>query len=440
MRDSLFTPDAKMEPYWWDEAPRPILPDVALPKSVDVAIVGAGFTGLNAALTLVRAGRSVLVCDAEDAGHGCSSRNGGQLGFGLKPGLDGLTERYGRDRALALFKDNIAAFDYLAELIEREQIRCHFQRRGRFIGAHRPGHYDALARRLDTYRREFGVETHAVPRSDVRSEMGTDIYFGGGVVENNAALQPALYHFGLLDRARTAGAVVAARTTVEGIERDGAGFTVTTSRGKVAARDVIVATNGYTRNQRSLPAGFRRRIVPIGSYMLATEPLAPGVMDRLMPKDRVNSDTRRVVLYYRASPDRTRIVMGGRVALGETNPEISGPKLHAVMAGIFPELAEVKISHSWMGFVAFTFDHMPHIGVRDGIHYAMGYCGSGVPMGTWFGHKVAHKVLGGAEGRTAFDDLEFQTRPFYDGDPWFMAGAVLWYKFLDRMGPDRGPR
>jgi glycine/D-amino acid oxidase-like deaminating enzyme len=431
MTHPLFAPSMKTQPYWWDEAPRPSLPEVRLPAAVDVAIVGGGYTGLSAALVLARAGRSVLVLEAEDIGHGCSSRNGGQLGFGLKPGVDGLREHFGQARGDAMFKESIGALAFLREFIEKEQIRCHLKQGGRFIGAHRPAHYEALARRMEKLERDFGIPVHVVPKDRVHEETATDAYHGGAVIENHCALQPALYLFGLLERAQAAGATVSARTPATAIARESQGFTVTTPRGSVKARDVIVATNGYTRDYGAAP-DLRRRIIPIGSYMLATEPVDKATMDRLFPKDRVTSDTRQVVLYYRASPDRTRIVFGGRVAVFEADPIVSGPKLHGVMAGIFPELAQVKISHSWMGFVAFTFDHLPHIGVMDGIHYAMGYCGSGVPLGTFFGHKIAHKVMGSAEGRTAFDDLPFQTRPLYDGTPWFLAGAVLYYRFLDR--------
>ena len=156
-------------------------------------------------------------------------------------------------------------------------------------------------------------------------------------------------------------------------------------------------------------------------------------MERLIPNDRVLSDTRRVVLYYRSSPDRRRLLFGGRVALAETDPGTSGPKLHAIMSAIFPELGTARISHSWMGFVAYTFDHLPHVGVHDGLHFAMGYCGTGVAMASWLGHKVALKVLGAPEGATAFDDLAFPTRPFYRGTPWFLAGAVLYYRLRDQL-------
>jgi glycine/D-amino acid oxidase-like deaminating enzyme len=431
MIDPLFSDDYKLASYWLDDAPLAVLPTSELPSEVDVAIVGAGYTGLVAALTVARAGRGVVVFDAEDAGFGCSTRNGGQCGAGFKNGFDDLAKTYGKPRAVALYKEALASLDFLTSFVAGEDIACDYKHCGRFMGAHAPGHYEDMARKFETNRRELGIECYMVPRAEQHSEIDSDAYYGGGVMPSHTSLHPAKYHAGLLERALAAGAVVHPHTAVTHIEREGSGFMVTTARGRLRAGQVIVATNGYSNNVGSLP-DLSRRVIPIGSYMIATEPLAPGVIDRLMPKDRVTSDTRRVVLYYRASPDRTRILFGGRVALAETDPAISGPRLHAVLCEIFPEIATVGISHSWMGFVGYTFDKMPHLGVRGGLHYAMGYCGSGVAMGSYLGHKIAHKLLGNEEGDTAFDELPFQTRPLYFGKPWFLAAAVAWYKFLDR--------
>jgi glycine/D-amino acid oxidase-like deaminating enzyme len=196
----------------------------------------------------------------------------------------------------------------------------------------------------------------------------------------------------------------------------------------VRARDVIVATNGYTG---TLTPWLRRRVIPIGSYIIATEPLDPEVMDRLFPTQKVVSDTRKVVYYYRPSPDRTRIVFGGRVTSGETSPLRSGGMLRADLIGIFPELKDVRISHSWMGFVAYTFDELSHIGKHDGVHYAMGYCGSGVGMASYLGTRIGQQVLGLEEGRTALDGFRFQTRPLYSGKPWFLPMAVAYYRWRD---------
>ncbi|HIP78276.1 MAG TPA: FAD-binding oxidoreductase, partial [Kiloniellaceae bacterium] len=204
-----------------------------------------------------------------------------------------------------------------------------------------------------------------------------------------------------------------------------------TAQGSVRAREVIVATNGYTGK---LSPWQRRRVVPIGSYMIATEPLAREVMDRVMPTERIVSDTRRVVYYYRPSPDRTRILFGGRVTSGETDSLRSGALLHRDLVRLFPELSKTRVSHSWMGFVAYTFDTLAHLGRHQGIHYAMGYCGSGVSMAAYLGTRVGQKVLGLAEGRTALDDVAFQTRPLYSGRPWFLAAPVAFYRCCDALG------
>jgi glycine/D-amino acid oxidase-like deaminating enzyme len=233
----------------------------------------------------------------------------------------------------------------------------------------------------------------------------------------------------MLDRAIAAGVTVVPHCAAIAIDRDGAGFRVATARGTVAARNVVVATNGYTGR---LTPWLRRRVIPIGSYVIATERIAPEMMKRLMPKGRIGSDSRKVVYYYRPSPDGTRILFGGRVSHNETDPRQSGPLLHAAMASIFPELAETRISHSWCGFIAYTFDELAHCGERDGLHYAMGYCGSGVGMAGYLGTRIGQKILGLPEGRTGFDGLRFETRPFYTGNPWFLAPSIMYYRWRDR--------
>jgi glycine/D-amino acid oxidase-like deaminating enzyme len=283
---------------------------------------------------------------------------------------------------------------------------------------------------LQTHPPAWGVDAVVVPRAEQHQELGSDAYFGGVVYRSHASVDPARYHQGLLDRVRAAGADVVARCPVMGIERDGATWRVITARGTVQARKVAVATNGYTG---SLTPWLQRRVIPIGSYIIATEPLPPSQMARLMPKNRIVSDTRKVVFYYRASPDRRRILFGGRVSTDETDPRVSGPLLHADMVGVFPELRHTRISHSWCGLVAYTFDELMHIGAHDGVHYAMGYCGSGVGMGSYLGMRLGQQMLGLLEGRTAFDGLAFQTRPFYTGKPWFLAASIRYYRWRDRL-------
>jgi len=224
---------------------------------------------------------------------------------------------------------------------------------------------------------------------------------------------------------------VATKCRATQIRPNGRGFHIETARGAVAARNVIVATNGYTSD---LTPWMRRRVIPIGSYIIATEPLPEQAMARLMPRNRVISDTRRVVYYYRASPDRTRILFGGRVSASEMDPRITGPRLHAEMVRIFPELAGVRISHSWAGFVAYTFDELMHLGEHEGVHYAMGYCGSGVGMAGYLGMRVGQQVLGLPGRGTGLGDTSFQARPFYSRTPWFLAPAVSYYRWRDKVG------
>lgn len=435
MSHPLFAPDMKLTPYWWEAAPRPKLPNAEPPKQAEVVVVGAGYTGVAAALTLAREGRETVVFDAEDAGWGCSTRNGGQIGTKLRLGLEDLASTYGRPKAVALIKEVTNARNHIADLIARENIQCDWSVCGRFVGAHRPADYESLAKDMPAYKKEIGIEADMVPRSEQHAQIGTDAYYGGQLVHNNASLHPGLFHQGMLDRATQAGAKIISHCPVLSVEKDGTGFKVKHALGEIRARNVIIASNGYTGP--ALP-DWRRRVIPIGSYVIATEELPADLMNRLMPKRRVISDTRRVVFYYRASPDGKRFVFGGRVASSETDPMVSGPRLHAVMSGIFPEVRDVKITHSWMGFVAYTFDHLPHIGVHDGVHYAMGYCGSGAHLAPYLGHKIALKVLGKSDGATAFDDVPFQTRPLYSGAPWFLAAAVMYYRFLDRMPGGRG--
>ncbi|MES2098734.1 MAG: FAD-binding oxidoreductase [Pseudomonadota bacterium] len=418
----------KLAPYWWDDVPRPTLPDTPLPATVDVAVIGAGYTGLHAALQTARGGRSTLVLDAEEAGWGCSTRNGGQVSTSIKPGFELLAKRHGTTRAFEILQEGQRSLGWIADFVERERIECDFAHVGRFHAAHNAAQYEALAARVERQPKGLEVAAHMVPRAEQRSELGSDAYWGGAVYEQHCSVHPARYHQGLLERTTTAGAQVAARCAVTRIEKQDQLFRVATAKGTVLARDVVIATNGYTGG---LTPWLQRRVIPIGSYMIATDPLPDGLMDRLIPKNRIVSDTRKVVYYYRASPDRKRMLFGGRVSHQETDPRISGPMLHADMVKVFPELAGVGISHSWCGFVAYTFDELMHVGRHDGMRYAMGYCGAGVGTASYFGMKIGQQVLGLDEGRTALDGLAFQTRPFYRGNPWFLAPSVRFYRWRD---------
>lgn len=425
----IWAPGWRETPYWLEglgEMPRA---DDTLPREVDVLVVGSGYTGLNAAIETARGGRSTLVVDAGAPGGGCSTRNGGQIGTSVKPSLGKLKAKYGEARARAIRGEGEAALAWIEHRIAEEGIDCGFARTGRFHAAHSPDAYEALAREAARLARHEGVEAHALPRAEQRRELGTGAYHGGVVFPRHAALDPARYHRGLLQAAHAAGAQVVGHCAALSLDRRADGFEVSTEKGRLRARDVIVATNGYTG--RLMP-WLRRRVIPIGSYIIATEEVPEALMRQLFPTGRVASDTRKVVYYYRPSPDGRRVLFGGRVSANETDPAVSGPRLYDDMCQLFPELRGYRISHSWAGTVAYSFDELAHTGVHDGVHYALGYCGSGVSMASYLGMRAGQKVLGLKEGATAFDGLPFPTRPLYSGTPWFLPPLVAWYRWRDR--------
>lgn len=421
-----------VQPYWWEEAPR-LEQDLAqLPAQVDVLIVGGGYSGLTAARVNSKAGRSVLVCEAEHIGYGASTRNGGMLGPSFhKLGIEGLKAHYGSERTHALLRESIGFVDFMKDLLEEEGIDCEFRRSGRFRCASRPAHYEQMARELDSLIETTSVEAEAIPASRVREEIGTDRFHGGIRYQIDGGLHPGKYHDGLVRVVRESGGVIAARTEVTNIRRGANGFLVSTPRGLVEAGQVAICTNGYTKK---VTQWFRRRLLPIRSAIIATEALDSQLMQELMPTQRMYGDSRRIMAYYRPSPDGRRILFGGR-ATSADNAVQSAKLLRRSMLEVFPQLDKTYITHSWSGLVAYAFDHVPHLGQHDDLFYAMGYCGSGVARASFFGTKLGHKMLGNdEEGACAFDDLPFASRPLYTGNPWFLPAIIRWHRLIDRLG------
>ncbi|WP_434055749.1 MAG: FAD-binding oxidoreductase [Roseibium sp.] len=431
MRSDLFTDDYKTTPYWQDIAPQVELPEIRLPGEVDVLVVGAGYTGLNAALQTAREGLGTVVIDAEQPGWGCSMRNGGQLSTSLKPSFSALSKKYGRDLATALCREGQASLDYMHELSADSELDLGLKEVGRFHGAHKPHLYEALARDCEAGHPVWKTDAFMVPEKELASELGTDAYHGGMVLPRHCSIDVSTYLPSLLRKVVAAGAGVKGGCRALSLERDGNGFRVTTSEGVYKAGKVILATNGYSG---PLSPWHQRRVIPIGSYVIATEEIPADLVDRLFPTDRILSDTRKLVYYYRLSPDRKRVIFGGRVSLSETDPLQSAAKLHRDMADLFPELAPIRVSHAWMGFVGYTFDTLAHCGEDNGLYFAAGYCGSGVGMASYLGMRMGRKAAGLETSLSAFERIPYPTRPLYSGNPWFLAPSVLVYRFRDRLG------
>ncbi len=422
-------------PFWWLATPLADVPAQPLPAKVDVAIVGGGYAGLSAALVLARAGRAVAVLEQDQLGSGASSRNGGMVGGGVRLDLATLARRYGAERARRLADETRAAFDELEDLLAAEQIAADYRRSGRFHAACNPRHFRRMRAVAQALARAERAEVAVVPRADQRREIGSDLYHGGLLIRRSGGLDPAKYHAGLLARAGAAGAMLIERTAVRALRPNGAGFEIGTSRGELVAGAVLIATNGYTG-----PAtpGLQRRIVPVGSYMIATEPLPPALVAELDPQGRMFVDSNRLLAYFRLSPDRRRVLFGGRLGLREVDERTAAAGLRARLGRVWPALRDVPISHAWKGFLGFTFDHLPHCGRLDGLYYALGCNGSGVAMATYLGRQMALEILGRRNRPSVFETLALPGHPLYRGRPWFLPLLGAWYRWQDRLDAWRG--
>ncbi len=422
--------------YWWDTVQlEPDEPATPVPDRADVAVIGAGYTGLAAARELARRGARVVVLEAESAGWGASSRNGGMVLTGMKLGVVELRAKLGRELTAEMYRASMESVDCVEQIVKEERIDCHFSRCGHLEVASKPKHFRRFEEWAEIIARDFGRHVRLVPREALSSEIGSTIYYGGVVDEGSAGLNPARFVAGLAGAAKRAGALICERSRVESIERTqegaAAGFRVTTVRGTLRARDVLVATSGYTG--AATPA-LRRRIVPIGSYIITTAPLPASLAAELVPRGRVIFDSKYFLHYFRLTPDG-RMLFGGRAAFF---PETEGTIRHSAeilrrdMLRVYPQLSATPVEYAWGGTLDFAFDLLPHAGKLEGQHFAMGYAGHGVAMATYLGTKMAGAILGD-EIALPFAKVAFPTAPLglYNGRPWFLPLASLWYRLLD---------
>ncbi|MBB6308472.1 NAD(P)/FAD-dependent oxidoreductase [Xanthobacter tagetidis] len=427
------------QPYWWDRTPPrdPALPiplSARLPRQADVLVVGSGFTGLSAALILARAGRQVLVVDAGPLGFGASTRNGGQVGSGnQKFRVASLIAMFGARKAEEMLREGVEMLDGIERLVADEGIDCAFVRCGRFRGAMRPAHYEAMARDMEDLARHAGVAFEMVPKGEQHREIGSDLFFGGSILPDDASLDPGLYHAGLLARVAAAGGRLESRAPVRAIETGSGGHTVRFDGHQMQTRAVLVATNGYTAG---VGAYLRRRIVPIVSAQIATGPVPDAVMDRAMPRRRVYGNSNRVFFYFRPAPGANRIVFGGRAAHFRREGAPSAfAHLARELLSVFPDLGGIPVTHTFSGAIGYTHDNFPHLGQdRDGVFHALGYCGTGVSRATHFGRKIALRMLGRPEGASAFDHLPFPGHPLRALAPLGVPLVEGWYRLRDRTG------
>ncbi len=418
-----------------------------LPDRVDVAVIGSGLTGLSAARTLAKRGARVVVLEAETIGWGASSRNGGMVLTGLKLPMQTIIKRYGRELAKRLFQCSLDSIDTVEQIVREENIDCGFARTGHLLAANKPKHFDALKDEVEFMAKEFSHTVRLVPPGDMQSEIGSKAFHGALVDEASAGLNPAQFVAGLARAAENAGATLHARARVIKIGRPSTAgleehsplrsgrrskrFVVETERGTSEAESVLVATSGYTGKATK---SLQKKIIPIGSYIIATEKLPDDLARELSPKNRMIFDYKHYLNYFRLWDGR--MIFGGRAAFfPETENTItrSAEILRREMVTVYPQLRDAKVEYAWGGTLDFAFDMMTHVGEEAGLFYALGYAGHGVAMGTYLGKTVAEAMLDGNIREHPFAQFNFPSAPLglYDGRPWFLPFAGAWHKLLD---------
>lgn len=438
-------PDAR--PWWHVSAPAIARHDGRpLPTEADVVVIGGGYTGLVSALRLARGGARVTLMEAEGIGFGASSRNGGLLHPGLQWGRAALVERYGAELGATLYRAGLDAAPRTADFITAEGFGADLRQSGLAVVAWSPAHLRSMEADLAEMLDEGRTGRFLPDAAAVRAELGSDQYHGGWVIEESWMLHPGRYVAALAEAVAAAGVDLHTGTRAQAIERDGSARVVVTDRGRVRAGKVVLATNGYTDG---VDPWMRARILPIGSYIIATEPMSEELAASISPHGRTFWDSKWFLYYWHVNAER-RLIFGGRASFRRTSVPDTAAILAQALAAVHPQAAHLRIEHAWGGKVAFTFDRLPHIGERDGVIHALGYCGSGIALATVFGMTVAERILAGpgtARTPSPFEQVALRGAPVlpaaYHGNPWFLPIAGEWFRFLDRRDrrarPSRSP-
>lgn len=417
--------------YWLASAP-PFTggAEGAVEGKADVAIIGGGFTGLSAALALAKRGANVVLLEAGQVVGEASGRNGGQCNNGTAHDYGALSAKFGKDTAKAWYRAHCDAVDTVERLAREEGIDCDFNRCGRVKLAAKPAHYDKLVRAHDLLAAEVDSNVRLVPPEQVQDEVGSDAFHGALIQTTSAQLHPARFGVGLAEAAARAGARIYEHAEVTGLDRLPHGWRVTSARGTISADQVLVATGGAPA---AAPFGFfRRRIISVGSFVIATEPLNNATIDRLLPGRRNYVTSKNIGNYFRLTPDN-RLIFGGRARFAISDPRSdlkSGRILEETMGALFPALKGVGVDHGWGGMVDLTADRLPRTGEQDGLYYSMGYSGHGVQMATHMGQQMA-RVMNGEPDANPWAHLGWPSVPGHFGKPWFLPLVGLWYKWQD---------
>ncbi|MDQ6433211.1 FAD-binding oxidoreductase [Mesorhizobium sp. LHD-90] len=428
---SVLSSQFKPTSYWWEAAP-PIDGTRAAPDgNYDVAVVGSGVIGLNAALALAEGGRKVVVFDSGKIGSGASTRNNGSIVPFHFLHQEQLEARFGAEVGARVARMFVDAFEHLLKVPKRYGFDPMIKPYERFFLACSPKHYaHYVADAALEGERGLGLGWKPIDKAELERRTGVRGYHGGLHIPNSLAMHSGLYIQGVAQACIAAGVDLIGKCRVLKMRGGGGTTTLVTERGEVRAREVVVATNGYSDG--AVPY-LKQRLIPARLYLSATEPVDPKLMERFFP-DRQLADSKRSMGWIRPTPDGTRLMVGGRGGMMGNDPEVHARKLYQDMVAMVPELAGIKLTHCWYGVIAFPMDFLPHVSKVDGIHYIVGCCGVGMCAGTYLGNRIGNRILGApqADSATAVDDLRFPRIPGPSAmNRLYSRLGIEWYNLRD---------
>lgn len=402
----------------------------SLREHYDVVVIGAGYSGLATAWGLARNGLSVLVLEEKTIGYGASSRNGGMVGPSFHElGMVGLTNKYGEEKTKAIMRAGIQALEYCQTLFTDEGIDCEFQLSGRFRAARSKEHLASIVNECERLNQAVGFTYEVVGASDLAAHTGSKAYQGGVLYPRDGGLHPKRLVNALAAKAEAAGATLCANVAACHIEREQGQFRISTPSVTVFARQLVIATNGYSDSR--VPA-MNDRIVPIDVSVATTRALGVDQVKALSPGLRMHGESGRVFVWSRPTPDHQRFIFGGRLSTPSAPFEKQREQIAAAVKRIHPELEAESFEYIWNGKIAYTGDHAPHINQVDGAWLIGGYCGSGVTRSLFFADKLVRKIVGKAASETPFDEMTFPKVPFRTLAPLGARVLTRYWGWLDQ--------
>ena len=420
------------EPYWWETEEKGCFEKNGLPNSIDILIIGAGYTGLSAGIVASDSGAKTLVVDAGEVGKGASTRNGGMFGAHPRIGWEHLSSNFGSETADSIFREASESMRFVRKIIRTEQISCDLMETGRLQLAWSQSDHEKQKKLVSIMNEKTNINVKIVPKNELIHEIKTERYFGGILFENHCGINPLKFHNGLVNSLKRRKIQIVERMPVLSVESEGNSFKVHFLKQVVFAKKVIMATNGYTLNEFPW---FKKRVFPVPSFLIATENIPSELIKELSPRGRMMVETRAKNSYFRNSPDGKKIIFGGRAAIKPISLDLAARRLKASLDDIWPQMKQFQISNVWTGNTGFSFNQIPHVGKHKGIYYAMGYSGSGTVLAAYLGAKVAYQALDDRRGLTGYSKTSLRKSSIHMFEkPYFLFIADFWYQnVIDRL-------